>query len=468
MAKKFVFKRNQSIGQASAELDYHFLDKCFVDTGDLEIVRSCDDQRCILVGRTGAGKSALISQLEKIEDNVITIRPEALALTYIANSNIINFFLEAGVKMDIFYRLLWRHIFVVEVLKAHFHIDSEESKTSFVTHLWALLPKDKKHQRALDYLKEWGDSFWEDTEYRIKEVTKKIEQELAGSIDGKVMGVGGLSLQMAKKLSEEQKAEVVNQAQEVVNQAQVRELFTIIELLEDTLINDPQKKYFIAIDRLDEDWTTDNIKYRLIRALIETTFEFAKVRNVKIIVVLRVDLIDRVFRFTRDTGFQEEKFRTSMLHLSWSRDNLVEILDTRINELVREQYTTQKVTHRDFLPAKIFNQNTIDYMLARTHYRPRDLIQFFNKCIYHADGQARIEPKIIRDAEGAYSRERIRALADEWFGLYPNIIHLAKLLKGKKESFTMGEISNTEFDDNCLELLISGEAIDGVDKAYMD
>ena len=188
--------------------------------------------------------------------------------------------------------------------------------------------------------------------------------------------------------------------------------------------------------------------------LIETTFEFAKVRNVKIIVVLRVDLrIDRVFRFTRDTGFQEEKFRTSMLHLSWSRDNLVEILDTRINELVREQYTTQKVTHRDFLPAKIFNQNTIDYMLARTHYRPRDLIQFFNKCIYHADGQARIEPKIIRDAEGAYSRERIRALADEWFGLYPNIIHLAKLLKGKKESFTMGEISNTEFDDNCLELL---------------
>ena len=210
MAKKFVFKRNQSIGQASAELDYHFLDKCFVDTGDLEIVRSCDDQRCILVGRTGAGKSALISQLEKIEDNVITIRPEALALTYIANSNIINFFLEAGVKMDIFYRLLWRHIFVVEVLKAHFHIDSEESKTSFVTHLWALLPKDKKHQRALDYLKEWGDLFWEDTEYRIKEVTKKIEQELAGSIDGKVMGVGGLSLQMAKKLSEEQKAEVVD------------------------------------------------------------------------------------------------------------------------------------------------------------------------------------------------------------------------------------------------------------------
>jgi hypothetical protein len=48
------------------------------------------------------------------------------------------------------------------------------------------------------------------------------------------------------------------------------------------------------------------LRLRLIRALIETCMDFAGVKNAKIIVALRSDLLDRVYRFTRDIAFLNE------------------------------------------------------------------------------------------------------------------------------------------------------------------
>ena len=185
MAKKFVFRKNQTIGAANAELDGHYLTQCFVDTGDLLVLRDCDDPRRILVGRTGAGKTALLTRLAELEDHVIQIHPDSLSLTYIANSNILRFFSEAGVHLDIFFRLLWRHVFCVEIIKSRFGIDSEEKQRSFVEVLWRMIPRNKQHEKALDYLKDWSDSFWEEREYRIQEVTTKLEKDLEGAVGAK-------------------------------------------------------------------------------------------------------------------------------------------------------------------------------------------------------------------------------------------------------------------------------------------
>jgi hypothetical protein len=369
--------------------------------------------------------------------------------------------------MDIFYRLLWRHVFVVEILKTRFHIESEDSKKSFIDVLWRLVPKNKKHEMALDYLRDWGESFWKETEFRIKEVTTKLEDELKGSIEGAVPGLGKLSASAARTLSEEEREEVINRAQDVVNRVQIRELSTVIDLLGEVLLADPQKKYHIAIDKLDEDWVEDRLRFRLIRALIETTLDFARIKNIKIVIALRSDLLDRVFRYTRDPGFQEEKYRTSSLHLSWTKDQLTQILDSRIQVLVREQYTKREVTHEDLLPTKIGKQDTIDYMLERTHMRPRDIIQFFNSCIHHADGKPNITVKVLREAEGTYSRERLRALADEWYILYPNLMHLVKLLNSRKEQFRLREIPFDEMEENYLQLLLSGQGKKGLDLELM-
>lgn len=468
MPKKFIFRSNQTIGAAQAELDERYLSQCFVDTGDLELLRDYNDHRRIVAGRTGIGKSALLAQLVETEERVIQIEPESLALTHVANSGVVAFFVEAGVKMDIFYRLLWRHVLIIEIPKERFDINSESAKRSFLDSLWGIVPRNRKYEAALDYLREYGESFWKETEYRVREVTTTLEKQLEGSLSGTALSAAALSVSAGRKLTEEQRQEVVQRAQEVVNHVQIAELARVMELLGEILAADRQKRYFVVIDKLDEDWVEDRIRFRLIRALIETSLDFAKIPNVKVILSARSDLLDRVYRYTRDPGFQEEKHRSITLHISWSKDHLTALLDSRIDLLIRDQYTTRKVTHKDVLPAKIGRQDSIDYILERTLMRPRDVIQFFNTCIQQADGKPEISQKAIRDAEGVYSRERLRALADEWYGLYPNLFHLVDLLKRRPQVFEIEDISKSELEYNGLGLLVTGQAAPGFDLEIME
>ena len=196
-ANQFIFRSNQTIGAAAAEQDEQYLSECFVDTGILQILLDCEDHRCILVGRTGAGKSALIAQIRAEGEHVMLIHPESLSLAYISNSNVINFFSEAGINLNLFYRLLWRHVFVVEILKEKFGIDSEQRKQSFFANIFDSFTRNKKHEMALEYLRDWGDSFWRETDYRVKEVTNKLEQDLQGAAKAAVPDIGELSFSWA-------------------------------------------------------------------------------------------------------------------------------------------------------------------------------------------------------------------------------------------------------------------------------
>src|SRR5262245_50883029 len=116
MANPIKFRRNTTIGSADAESDDLFLEHCFVDTGDAAALLDCDNPQSIVLGRTGAGKTALLRQIAKQAEHCAEISPEALALNYVTNSNILKFFEESGVNLDIFYSLLWRHIITVELL----------------------------------------------------------------------------------------------------------------------------------------------------------------------------------------------------------------------------------------------------------------------------------------------------------------------------------------------------------------
>jgi len=154
---EYVFKRHASIGAADAADDKKFLKQCFIDTGDSGVLRNCDDPRRIVVGRTGVGKSALLQNLKDIEDHVIELPPETLSLNYICNSDILKFFENAGVKLDIFYQLLWRHVFTVELLKAKYGIKDEKTNKSFINKFKdSIFRKDKGKQKGIEYLQQWG------------------------------------------------------------------------------------------------------------------------------------------------------------------------------------------------------------------------------------------------------------------------------------------------------------------------
>lgn len=450
---KFKFRRHASVGAAAAEEDEKFLAVCFVDTGDLATLLDCHEPKRIILGRTGIGKTALLNQLVE-EENAIEINPEALSFNYLTNSTILKFFLDAGVKLDLFFKLLWRHVFTVELLKKKYHITNESAKKTFLERIRNIITPDKKKERAVNYLLQWGEKFWESTEYRIKEITERIENELKGSVKAKFIPAE-INSSTASKLSEEERVEVIQRGQAVINEIQMKELTDVLIFLDQDVFDDERQNFYLCVDRLDENWIEEKFRYLLIRSLIETIRDFLQVRNIKIIIALRTDLIERVFRFTRDPGFQEEKYRSLFLQLKWTEDQLKDLLDKRVNHLVRQTYTSRPVGYKDLLPKKIGEVSAISYMIERTLMRPRELIEFFNNCIEQAEARPTITKTMLLMAEGNYSKNRLRSLQDEWISDHPFFLDFTSILKKKPKHFEIADINITEVENFCLDYAIN-------------
>lgn len=447
----FVFERHDDIGAAGAEDDTIFLQECFVDNGDIEVVLDCNNPKRLLVGRTGAGKTALISEVNSRSKNVIQLSPHSLSLNYIANNSIISFFEALGVNLSAFYGLLWKHIFVVELLRKKFNIKDENSQKNYSRYIKNILyKKNTSKEQAVDYLEKWGNKFWLTTEERMKELTTKIEQSLSATLKAKIPGFDA-STQGAQNLSTEERKVVVEHGQRAVSEVQVRELENIIVVLSEDIFNDAQQNYYITIDMLDEEWVDDRIKFKLIKSLIDTLRRFRKVNNVKVIVALRYDLLDKVLHLGSEAGFQEDKYESLYLYLRWNKKALSELIEKRINYLFKRKYGSDNIRLSEVFPDNIGKENSIDYMINRTFLRPRDMILFFNECISNANGEHKLTPTIIKKSEEQYSCKRLQSLVTEWLGVYPNLLCVAKMFDGMNSFLKVSEITKEFLEEKYTE-----------------
>lgn len=454
----FVFKAHMKIGEPGAEDDGAYLKDCFVHSSDLEVLLDTNAPQRIVLGRTGMGKSALLSRIMDSKKSCVNIDPDELSLNYIANSTILQFFESLGVKLDIFYQLLWRHTFVVTLLRDKYGIVNEQAKKTCLSRLSEVFIRDKTKKAAVEYIEKWGSSFWLETESRVKEVTSAIESSLKAGVDLSDLGVP-ISASGAQQLTSETKEEIAHRAQAVVNQVQIQALSKVFDLLDQDVFNDQSKPHYIIIDRLDENWIDDRLRYKLIRALMETIKHFKKVHNVKVIIALRSDLLDRVIQHTRDSGFQEEKYESLFLKLRWNKQQLQELLESRVNLLVRKQYSGQKIGLADIVPPKIIEQTFMDFLFDRTLMRPRDVIVFMNTYLARMEGQHKITTTLVHEAEAEYSKSRLRALFDEWNTDYPNIAEYYSLLQGREPHFALSVLEEQNVGNFALTL----GAFEGID-----
>lgn len=237
-------------------------------------------------------------------------------------------------------------------------------------------------------------------------------------------------------------AEIINKAQSVVNKIQIKALSDVLRFLSDDVFNDPQVRTYVLIDKLDENWAPGPVRYRLIRALIETLKSFRSLTKVKIIVAMRRDLLETVFRETRDPGFQEEKYESLFLGIKWTRGQLRELLDKRVKSLVRARYTNASLGLSDIFPKKVAKLEFVDYLAERTLYRPRDAIAFVNECLSRSEGKQAITTAIIFQAENEYSAKRISALSFEWADHYPKLLDYFSIIERQPTSFKLSTLNS--------------------------
>ncbi len=384
--------------------------------------------------------------------------PNDISIRFLEQSDIIAFFEELNVNLDMFYKVLWRHILIMELLKLRHDIKSESDTNNFFSAILSRLKKDEIKRKALEYFREWGDKFWIDTDAHLREITLKLERDTKASIGGEYSGIA-LNAEYAKKLTEEQVHDVKKRATEVVSSLQIQKLNEILSLLAEYSFDDPQKKYVIIIDQLDENWAENETRYKFIRALIEEIKVFRKIKNIKIIVALRLDLLRSVFNLTRSSGFQEEKYESYILDIKWTPEQLTELIQKRVGEVYRKQYTRDNVKIQDIFPKPKGGPTgltPIEYITERTLLRPRDILQYVNECFSVALNRERISWDSIQKAESVYSLKRLRSLKEEWGDIYPSFEETVELLRNLPDKFSRTIIPRANIDSVISELSIQG------------
>lgn len=446
-------KPGVKVGELHAEADEIMLKDCFVDNGIYHDIKDIESQHSIIVGRTGSGKSAILLKIRQSCEHVVMLDPNDISARFLENSNIIQFFEHLGIKIDLFYKVLWSHILTVELLKLRYNIKSLEENKNFINRLNSWVQKDTTKQRALDYFYDWGNKFWLETHEQLRELTDKFENNIKCSLKKKAFDVD-LTLQGARGISAENRSEVVRIANQVVSTIQIQDLKKVQDLLAENAFNDNQKQYYILIDKLDEDWAETDTRCKFIRALIEETKELRRIPNVKIITALRKDLLDLVFDRTRGAGFQQEKYEAYIINIHWNKKDIHDLLNLRVEHIYKMSYTKDVVSFKDVFPKpfKRENINAIDFLLERTLFRPRDAIQFTNECFAASTGKGRINWRAMRTAEVNYSLKRLNSLSEEWAEIYPALHITINILRSLPSPFTRGKITPEKIHELCCEL----------------
>lgn len=187
-------------------------------------------------------------------------------------------------------------------------------------------------------------------------------------------------------------------------------------------------RVFFIFDKIDEEWLpgADEKTKELIGGLLHAAEYVTRKFKSKLrpIVFLREDIFEAL-----DTINDKNKLRMDCSQtLMWDKAKLEKLALSRLNyfaKIAKAPPITSFNQLFDSLPGYPALGSSIDYIFCRTFCRPRDIIAFLSQIIALAradkrDGEqveapdGRILDHLVADAEGAYSLYLYNEIIDEW------------------------------------------------------
>lgn len=435
-----IVRESASIGASSAEADDDFLFNCFVHHPCLDDLRNPESRIMVLAGRTGSGKTALLRHIEKTQEHVSFVDPLDLSMGYIVNSDVLRFFDNIGADLDIFFKILWKHVLLIEFIRLRYAVKDSAKSRSTMDRFREVFNRNDQRKKAMEYLENWENQFWITMDENVKSLTEKLEQKLNVEIGPEIAKLKAKA-GYEHHISKEKKGDIVRRVQQIISTNQLAELNHVLDLLQDDRVNSKGGVYYILIDKLDERWVDESIRFKLIRALIESLKSFRKIRNCKIVVALRSDNLERTNIENVDLSYQKEKYSDYIYELYWNKKQIKELLDKRISYLYKRKYTTENVLFDDVFSYEIKRESAFEFITERTLMRPRDVLSFVNECLRQSEGRPDVPPNALRDAEIRYSSQRLQALYDEWRSTFPTLKAVTEFLSGRAASFSFADLS---------------------------
>ena len=412
---KYIFRKNTEIGSLDAETDV-FLNECFHETELFESLLKFDTQdpsfnKRIIVGRTGSGKTALLKQVRDGEGLITAeIKAEETIFEYVNNHVFISKLAKNGIDLRIFYKSLWIHVLLVKIIALSASKRGEDGWISDIKD-WVKRSSVKNRNTILanEYIDSYTGRFFNDEV--ITEIADKMEMHLKTGVSG--IGEGGITEEVRKNIQ--------TTTSRYVSTELISKQRELIKYFSEEL-NPNQKRIVITIDDLDKSWLSQSdVRYDFINSLLDAFKDLLDIKAVKIIISIRSDILIGIYSKNLR---QDEKDRSLVATLNWSEPEIGDILDKRIDYLIKNRYSgSQSVNFHEIFNFNVKGLPAYQYISERVMRRPRDAIDFVNKCFSHADGRTELHEDWVLLGEEMFFESRKLALQKEWQSLYPDILH---------------------------------------------
>lgn len=396
-----------SFGAPAAERD-HGLKDYFVESDAYRRVEG--GKKSIIIGNRGSGKSALFKILTEREKKrgtmVIELAPENYS--YEMLSQVMRSEKEGSWAKQGAYAAAWKYLIYVLIMK-----ELTSGSGSF---------KKGSAAKIYTYLR---DNFSGQQEYPIGiliSYLKRLEGFKIGSYEA---GLKTRELQRLYRLEE------------------------IIELIPSIIDQCNRQSVLILVDELDRGWDASEDAKAFVSGLFQAAMTINNhTPNLRVLITLRRELYDNIPALYEDA----QKFRDIIEIIQWDEPMLLELAAKRIHHSLpalkdkssEECWNSVFAETLDYRQTKSFN-----YMVDRTLYRPREIIQFCTDATTKAN-EAHLWPinyAILSKAELIYSEDRAKDIAAEYRFQYPDLMSIFEIFRGSSYTF-----KREDLESKCLDI----------------
>ena len=208
----------------------------------------------------------------------------------------------------------------------------------------------------------------------------------------------------------------------------------------------------IFVDELDKGWdNSEDAKYFL-AGLFQAAQKLNLIsQNLCVYISIRQELFDNIPQIYEDA----QKIREDVEVIRWGKNELVELISLRIAHCFPELQKQSALKRWNSIFASylsVKDESSVDYIIDRTQFRPRELLQFCKLCIEFFSKGKRIEEATIFAAEEVFSEQKIKDLASEYRFKYPHLLDLFEVFRGRKSHLEKQELEYLLLATVCGEL----------------
>jgi hypothetical protein len=234
-------------------------------------------------------------------------------------------------------------------------------------------------------------------------------------------------------------AEASLRTSELAKLYRLQEIEPLLPCIKDLLDKRP---LVVLVDELDKGWDNSEDAKAFVSGLFQAAIWLNELSpRLTVYISLRQELYDSIPALYDDT----QKYRDLIETIKWNEASLLAVASMRI----KHSYPELREAPNDEAWGAIFadtlryrKAKSFNYLIDRTLYRPRELIQFCSDAVAEARGEnlVPIDYGVVSRVELDYSSARQKDISSEYRFQYPGLESIFEVFRGKVYLFERSDL----------------------------